>query len=895
MLEDRRDAVRAIKALAKKYKAEVGELCLQGMLDVMQKDRSDPEIVGYALETLWYIMEIERLGEEEDKDKRAEVGFSKVVVSNPGNISFLLELLEEFDFKVRRPATIVLWILLQNCRKETQEAILVSPMGISRLMDLLIDGREVVRNDAILVLYELTCANKQIQKIVAFENAFDRLLAIIKVEGYSEGGIVALDCISVLQNLLFDNNSNQSFFREANLIPCLLPFFDFGSPPSNGMSAWSQPEKTQCVLQMLRLVRSLVSPRNPVQSTSTCQKQILQCGLLQLLCAFMFGGGVPSEILSETINTVAEVIRGCSSNQQYLESVSTPSDPPRSAILAILMSMVTEKQALQLRLAALYCFQCYVYKNERSQHYIIDTLLPSSTTQQTAISPGQILIAGLFGPDPLSNWCTSIAISNALNDNLKPQLLRVQLSMQGGAQVTLLQQITMFLAQHSDLRVQTRVGLLVLLCTWLANCGLCVTQFLNDNNNIPFLIGQLQQNYSDEAGQMSRCLCAALLGITLAYNTGTSTEYNSSTLRQVIEHRIGKETFMECISHISSSEFFTRAAKYPHNRATSLGEICFDHYFTTFFKQVSEVIVKAFDDDFLTPVSQNNSSSQSNTIVASTVEDHDSIINQYKELIREQDIELTNWREKYKNLEKVRSQDAHLLHQQATELKTLGEQVAMYAAFHKPGEEEVSDGSTSGEVLQLQNTITSMQRIQDSQRHELASKEVEMEKLQQQVVSLRDERRQLSEMTKSFSENKELLSKMKEELDKVKAMNEALLTDRKSMDEEMTTMEENLHKLKVSQSNSTGGGLSQEQSDGDLVNKAEVEKLRQEVRKLQHELSEQKKKDEVATTEHDDLLMTLTEMNTKVNTYKSLLAEHNIPVPESDDDDDEDEDDSDVD
>ena len=888
LLEDRRDAVRAIKALAKKYKAEVGELCLQAMLDVIRKDRSDTEIVGYALECLWNVMEIERLGEGEYREKRAEVGFSKVVVSNHDNVAYLLELLEEFDFKVRRPATIVLWILLQNCREETQEAILVSPMGISRLMDLLVDSREVIRNDAILVLYELTYANKQIQKIVAFENAFDRLLAIIKVEGYSEGGIVVLDCVNVLQNLLFDNNSNQSFFREANLIHCLLPFFDFKPSSPGDNSAWNQPEKAQSVLQMLRLVRSLVSPRNPQQSTSICQKQMLQCGLLESLCKFMFGGGVPSEILSETINAVAEVVRGCDSNQQYLESVSTPSNPPRSAVLAILMSMVTEKQPLPLRLAALYCFQCFVYKNERSQQYIIDTLLPSSTAQQASISPGQILIAGLFGPDPLSNWCTSIAISNALNDSLKPQLLRVQLSMQGGTQVTLLRQITMFLTQHSDLRVQTRVGILILLCVWLANCSHCVIQFLGDNNNIPFLIGQLQQNYTDEVGQMSRCLCAVVLGIALAFNTSSSTEYSPRILREVIEHRIGKEAFIEIIGHISSSEFFTRAAKYPYNRSTSLGEICFDHNFTTFFKQVSEVIVKSLDDDFSASVGQKNTN-QASAIASNSVEEHDSIISQYKELIRDQDTEITSLRERYDQLEKTRSQDARLLQQQSSEIKILGEQVALYASLNKSGDDgegEETDGVEESEIKQLQNTITSMQRIQDSQRHELASKEVEIGRLQQELSSLTEERKQLD---MSSAEDKFRMSKLKDELDQVKAMNEALLTDRKSMEEQLVSMEENLRKTKISQDVN-----SQDPPTED------VEKLQQETRRLQSELKERKDKAAVCIAEQDDLLMTLTDLDKKVKRYKTLLVENNVAFPESeseedDDDDEEEEDEEDVD
>ena len=52
------------------------------------------------------------------------------------------------------------------------------------------------------------------QKIVAFENAFERLLNIVSVEGNSDGGIIVEDCLSLLLNLLRNNLSNQNFFRE---------------------------------------------------------------------------------------------------------------------------------------------------------------------------------------------------------------------------------------------------------------------------------------------------------------------------------------------------------------------------------------------------------------------------------------------------------------------------------------------------------------------------------------------------------------------------------------------------------------------------------------------------------------------------------------------------------
>lgn len=42
------------------------------------------------------------------------------------------------------------------------------------------------------------------------------------------------------------------------------------------------------------------------------------------------------------------------------------------------MSMVNERQPFVLRCAVLYCFQCFLYKNQKGQGEIVATLLPST-------------------------------------------------------------------------------------------------------------------------------------------------------------------------------------------------------------------------------------------------------------------------------------------------------------------------------------------------------------------------------------------------------------------------------------------------------------------------------------------------------------------------------------
>lgn len=275
LLDDRRDACRALKALSRKFRIEVGAQGMDAMCQVLEMDRRDCEIVGYALDTLCNITAPENFEDEEHTSlSPAAVGsvgeqFTEIFIKQPDNVVLVLGFLEEYDFHVRWPAVKLVTALLANKPKDIQEIILVSPMGVSKLMDILGDSREVIRNDALLLLIQLTKGNANIQKIVAFENAFDRLFDVITEEGCSGGGIVVEDCLLLMLNLLRNNTSNQNFFKEGSYIQRLAPMLIL--PTEGDETGWSA-QKVSNVHCMLLVVRTLVTPGNPAQVTQSSQK-----------------------------------------------------------------------------------------------------------------------------------------------------------------------------------------------------------------------------------------------------------------------------------------------------------------------------------------------------------------------------------------------------------------------------------------------------------------------------------------------------------------------------------------------------------------------------------------------------------------------------------------------
>lgn len=898
LLDDRRDAVRALKSLSKKYRLEVGVQAMDHLLNVLQTDRADSEIIGYALDTLYNIMsnDAEEAAESEEENPQGQtddlgVQFTEMFLKQE-NITLLLSILEEFDFHVRWPGVKLLTSLLKQQGPQVQQIVLVSPMGVSRLMDLLDDSREVIRNDGLLLLQQLTKNNAAIQKIVAFENAFERLLDIITEEGSSDGGIVVEDCLLLLQNLLKYNNSNQNFFKEGSYIQRMKPWFEVG----DDNSGWSAQKVTNLHL-MLQLVRVLVSPGNPPGATSSCQKFMYQCGLLQQLCIILMATGVPADILTETINTVSEVIRGSQVNQDYFASVNAPSNPPRPAIVVLLMSMVNERQPFVLRCAVLYCFQCFLYKNQKGQGEIVATLLPS-TIDATSLSAGQLLCGGLFSTDSLSNWCAAVALAHALleNSTQKEQLLRVQLATSiGNPPVSLLQQCTNILAQGS--KVQTRVGLLMLLCTWLTNCPIAVTHFLHNAANVPFLTGQISENLGEEE-QLVQGLCALLLGICIYYNDNSLENNTKEKLKQLIEKRIGKEIFTEKLSFITKHEFYSKAAQKPQPSFSSPDHMMFDHEFTKLVKELEVVIIKA--------IYKSSEEDKKEEEVKKSLEQHDNIISHYKSVIREQDIQLEDLKQTVSSLQAKNEQFQTTVSQQLAQIQQHKDQYNLLKVqLGKDSQHQNThnsnaqmNGFQSEEVSRLKEEIEELKKQHELLQGELSDKNVLIEnmkhsqaggqteqttgvseqvtELQKEMETLRSQLQlQSTEINRLQAERMELVQKIEASAAVTVSGDIATAASKNNeYEQKMASLQQELHSLKddlkaISEEKSS---LKRELDSAHSTTAI----LQDEKLKLVQEVSESKK-------EQDDLLILLADQDQKILSLKNKLKDLGEQVEDEDD------------
>eukprot|EP00124_Ichthyophonus_hoferi_P000364 Ihof_evm3s13 gene=Ihof_evmTU3s13 len=658
LLEDRRDAVRALKDLAKDYQLEVGTQGMSLVMQVLQNDISDVDIVRFALEALTAMFKTAPHEGKQPDDQDIGVAFTEEFVKHREYVSLLLSLLEEYDFYVRFHTVQALTMLVSNRKTRLQECVLADPRGVCRLMDLLDDSREIIRNEALLLLVQLTDSNAAVQKLVAFENAFDRLLDIAHDEGNSEGGIVVQDCLHLIHNLLNRNISNQNFFRETSGIKRLIPFI-LGTPvkpmpqltipgqedtPIDGPESWSDQKCTN-LLMLLELVRTLVVPGSP--STLANQMALLKQGTLDaLLKTTLNDTKLPPKIRVWIRIACSEAISGCPTSQAvFMGMTGLDGARPRPVLVAMVINMLAYRNPFDYRCASLYCLEALGNKNPDAQQFMVSTLNqpPNANLMQATDTPlaagAQLLAALQDTSDAISHWFACLTIANQIRGNPKAKdaLLTTQIHSDHGPVLLLDTVITAFGCCGVQ---QARIWCadLVLLSTLCMEYPPAIGAYLANEDTLTFLIQQAQLQPVPGPLAIIPGLAALLLGICMQWTDGRSKQHTRASLLHVIHHVIGTDRFVDNINHFLSHETFVRAQQISLAVGRKADEVYLDRPFT--------VLARRARDDIMATVTmpQQEALLTSNTPLEQAPVDPETQVIEYKKLIREQDEELRKLR-----------------------------------------------------------------------------------------------------------------------------------------------------------------------------------------------------------------------------------------------------------
>ena len=155
---------------------------------------------------------------------------------DPANVSALLALLSKgngsgevidvsSDLGIRYHATATLAALAASHAPRLASAVLSSPGGVGLLLDLLSDSHGAVAGEARPLLLRLARAAPEVQKIAAFEGAFERLLAGARSAASVGEVSAAQDFLQLTAALLERNPATQVLFREGGhtaALPALL-------------------------------------------------------------------------------------------------------------------------------------------------------------------------------------------------------------------------------------------------------------------------------------------------------------------------------------------------------------------------------------------------------------------------------------------------------------------------------------------------------------------------------------------------------------------------------------------------------------------------------------------------------------------------------------------------
>ncbi|KAG4912050.1 hypothetical protein AAZX31_19G051500 [Glycine max] len=583
LAEDRRNAITELQAIVSESQAAqlaFGAMGFPVLLSVLREEHDDVEMVRGALETLVSALTPINHAKGSSNEVQPALMNTDLLSREAESISLLLSLLTEDDFYVRYYTLQLLTALLTNSPQRLQEAILTIPRGITRLMDMLMD-REVIRNEALLLLTHLTCEAEEIQKIVVFEGAFEKIFSIIKEEGGSDGGVVVQDCLELLNNLLRKNASNQVLLRETIGLDSLISILKL-----RGSGYTFTQQKTINLLSALETINLLIKVGSDADPGKDLNKQTNKRTLIQkklldyLLMLSVESQWAPVAVRCAALRCIGDLIAGDSKNCDVLSSKFLGEEPQVEPALNSILRIILRTSSMQEFIAADFVFKSFCEKNADGQSMLASTLIPQPYSMNYApleedvnMSFGSMLLHGLTlgendGDLEVCGRAASV-LSHVLKDNLhcKDRVLRIRIEAPVpslGAPEPLMHRMVKYLALASSMKSKDGKSrssensyiqeyILKLLVTWLADCPAAVHCFLDARPHLTYLL-ELVSNLSETV--CVRDLAAVVLGECVIYNKSTDSAKDAFAIVDMMSQKIGLSSYFLMFDEMQKSFAF---------------------------------------------------------------------------------------------------------------------------------------------------------------------------------------------------------------------------------------------------------------------------------------------------------------------------------------------------
>lgn len=203
--------------------------------------------------------------------------------------------------------------------------------------------------EALLLLHNLTVTNADLQKIVAFEGAFERLLDIVVQEGGVEGGIVVQDCLAAVGTLLRFNSSNQvrslplilafclpspnqsclstrqNYFRELSLLARLPPLLSFPSPappadqpPPDAFALQFWPDQKIVNSGLVLSITRLLAGGGDKGGSGA----LANCGMTRCLVELVGGSNAPTTLKAQALAALSTIVEKSPKNMSLVSTFS---------------------------------------------------------------------------------------------------------------------------------------------------------------------------------------------------------------------------------------------------------------------------------------------------------------------------------------------------------------------------------------------------------------------------------------------------------------------------------------------------------------------------------------------------------------------------------------------